>query len=77
MGFAEAQRRLLGPAVHCAEGEVDDPATLMASSELVVHLLQVPADDLKRYSQEGEQRLGQAGGTERMARAILEKLQPH
>ena len=77
VGFAEAQRRLLGPAVHCAEGEVDDPATLMASSELLVQLLQLPADELKRYSQEGEQRLGQAGGTERMARKIVEKLQPH
>ena len=56
---------------------MDDPATLMASSELLVQLLQLPADELKRYCQEGEQRLGQAGGTERMARTILEKLQPH
>ena len=75
VGFAEAQRRLLGPAVHCAQGEVDDPATLMASSELLVQLLQLPAEELQRYSQEGKQRLGTAGGTERMARAIVETLQ--
>jgi len=75
VGFAEAQRRLLGPAMHCAEGDVDDPNTLIASAELLEHLLQLPEATLQQLRQEGDQRLGQAGGTQRMARAILERLQ--
>ena len=75
VGFAEAQRRLLGPAMHCADGDVDDPQTLIASAELLEHLLQLPEATLQQLRQEGDQRLGQAGGTQRMARAILERLQ--
>ena len=75
VGFAEAQRRLLGPSVHCAEGDVDDPQTLIASAELLEQLLQLPEATLQQLRQEGDQRLGQAGGTQRMARAILERLQ--
>ena len=75
VGFAEAQRRLLGPAVHCAEGDVDDPNTLIASAELLEQLLQLPEATLQQLRQEGDQRLGQAGGTQRMARAILGRLQ--
>ena len=75
VGFAEAQRRLLGPAVHCAKGDVDDPNTLIASAELLEQLLQLPEATLQQLRQEGDQRLGQAGGTQRMARAILERLQ--
>ena len=75
VGFAEAQRRLLGPGVHCAEGDVDDPHTLIASAELLKQLLELPEATLKQLRQEGDQRLGQAGGTKRMARAILERLQ--
>ena len=73
-GFAEAQRRLLGPAVHCAAGAVDDPATLRASAQLLEQLLTLPEQELERYRQEGLQRLGSQGGTERMAQAILEAL---
>ncbi|MEB3176298.1 MAG: lipid-A-disaccharide synthase-related protein, partial [Synechococcus sp.] len=73
-GFAEAQRRLLGPAVHCAAGAVDDPATLRASAQLLEQLLTLPEQELARYRQEGLQRLGSSGGTERMAQAILEAL---
>ena len=75
LGFAEAQRRLLGPAVHCAEGDVDDPQTLIASAELLEDLLQLPEVTLQQLREQGDQRLGQAGGTQRMARAILERLQ--
>ena len=73
-GFAEAQRRLLGPAVHCAAGAVDDPATLRASAQLLEQLLTLPEQELERFRQEGLQRLGSQGGTERMAQAILEAL---
>jgi len=75
VGFAEAQRRLLGPAVHCAGGDVDDPNTLIASAELLEQLLQLPEATLQQLREQGDQRLGQAGGTQRMARAILERLQ--
>ncbi|MEL0265167.1 MAG: hypothetical protein VW938_08220, partial [Synechococcus sp.] len=75
VGFAEAQRRLLGPAVHCAKGDVDDPNTLIESAELLEQLLQLPEATLEQLREQGDQRLGQAGGTQRMARAILERLQ--
>ena len=75
VGFAEAQRRLLGPAMHCAKGDVDDPNTLIASAELLAQLLQLPEATLQQLREQGDQRLGQAGGTQRMARAILERLQ--
>ncbi len=75
VGFAEAQRRLLGPAVHCAKGDVDDPNTLIESAELLEQLLELPEATLEQLREQGDQRLGQAGGTQRMARAILERLQ--
>ena len=75
-GFAEAQRRLLGPAIHCAPGAVDDPATLQASAHLLKELLALPSTELKRYRTEGLQRLGTSGGTSRMARAILDAVMP-
>ena len=76
-GFAEAQRRLLGPAVHCAAGKVDDPATLKASAALLQKLLALPIKALERYRTEGLQRLGASGGTGRMAQAILDSVRPH
>ena len=75
-GFAEAQRRLLGPAIHCAPGAVDDPATLQASAHLLKQLLALPSTELERYRTEGLQRLGTSGGTSRMARAILDAVMP-
>jgi len=75
-GFAEARRRLMGPAIHCAPGAVDDPATLQASAHLLKQLLALPSTELKRYRTEGLQRLGTSGGTSRMARAILDAVMP-
>ena len=75
-GFADAQRRLLGPAIHCAPGAVDDPATLQASARLLKKLLALPSTELERYRTEGLQRLGTSGGTSRMARAILDAVMP-
>ena len=76
-GFAEAQRRLLGPAVHCAAGDVDDPATLQASAELLQKLVALPTKALETFRTEGLQRLGESGGTSRMAQAILDSVRPH
>jgi len=81
-GFAEAQRRLLGPGVFCAEGPPGAPATLQASAALAAELLERLADPRAgeawrhELAREGEQRLGRPGGTARMAAAIMELLPP-
>jgi uncharacterized protein (TIGR03492 family) len=72
-GFAEAQRRLLGPGVVCAPGPVGAEATLAASATLLERLL--TDDDLRtRCRSEGDRRLGPGGGSDRLARAMLEAL---
>ena len=79
-GFAEAQRRLLGPAVHCAAGPAGHADTLRRSAELLGALLDELADGERgarrraALALEGERRLGRPGGTERMAAAIMELL---
>ena len=72
-GFAEAQRRLLGPTVFCASGEPGDIATLEDSAQLAIDLLQKShgdADLQSQCQQQALQRLGPAGGGARMAQAI-------
>lgn len=72
-GFAEAQRRLLGPGVVCAPGPVGAEATLAASATLLQGLL--TDEDLRsRCRLEGDRRLGPGGGSDRLARAMLEAL---
>ena len=83
-GFAEAQRRLLGPGVLCAPGPCGAVATLEASAALAAELLtrladpeQGPAwrEELVRI---GRQRIGTPGGSLRMAAAIMNLLrEPH
>ena len=83
-GFAEAQRRLLGPGVWCVPGPCGAAATLEASAGLAAELLtrladpvQGPAwrEDLARI---GRQRIGTPGGSLRMAAAIMDLLRaPH
>ncbi len=81
-GFAEAQRRLLGPGVFCAPGPAGAAATLQATADLAAELLTRLADPdsgaawrhtLQRV---GEERIGLPGGTSRMADAIMELLAP-
>ena len=72
-GFAEAQRRLLGPGVVCAPGPVGASATLAASATLLLQLLNDP-DLPARCRAEGDRRLGPGGGSDRLARAMLEAL---
>ena len=72
-GFAEAQRRLLGPTVFCAPGEAGDPVTLARTAQMVLDLVErIHQDaDLKSVcDREAVNRLGPAGGGGRMAASI-------
>ena len=78
-GFAEAQRRLLGPTVFCADGDAGEPDTLKATAQLAVELLKRSRSDraLHRSCQrEALNRLGASGGGGRMAASISALLQP-
>jgi uncharacterized protein (TIGR03492 family) len=77
-GFAEAQRRLLGPGVVCAPGPAGGEATLRASAALAATLLQRRAEppgdpewagQLRRLA---EERIGPPGGSARLAAAIMD-----
>ncbi len=79
-GFAEAQRRLLGPGVQCAPGPAGEPATLEATAWMLDAMLDRLADpvagpawrrDLEAIAAE---RLGATGGSERIASVIVEIL---
>ncbi|WP_115017711.1 lipid-A-disaccharide synthase-related protein [Synechococcus sp. UW140] len=77
--FAEAQRRLLGPTVFCAEGDSGQPATLDATAKLALELLEGSELDKalqRRCRQQAEERLGSMGGADRMASAITDLLPP-
>ncbi len=77
-GFAEAQRRLLGPTVFCAPGEPGKTATLEASARLAIDLLErsrLDQDLQRQCQQQALQRLGSAGGGARMAQAISDLVQ--
>lgn len=82
-GFAEAQRRLLGPGVFCAPGPAGAPTTLQATARMAADLLERGADPRasaswrRQLAEVGEQRLGSPGGTGRMADAIMELLSAH
>jgi len=78
-GFAEAQRRLLGPTVFCADGEVGAPATLGRTAALALELLERSHLDQqlrRRCHDQALNRLGKAGGGSRMAASISQLLQP-
>ncbi len=76
-GFADAQRRLLGPAVSCASGPMGAPATLRETARMAAAQLERLADPVEGHRwrahlrQEALERLGQPGGTERMVEAIM------
>jgi uncharacterized protein (TIGR03492 family) len=79
-GFAEAQRRLLGPAVSCAPGPVGAATTLEATAQMAAAQLERLADPIAgpRWREEmgkvALERLGQPGGTARMVDALMAKL---
>jgi len=69
-GFAEAQRRLLGPGVFCAEGNLGSEEQLRGTAQLVQTLLerlQREPNWHHELQQLGAQRIGSGGGAARMA----------
>lgn len=80
-GFAEAQRRLLGPAVSCAPGPVGAATTLKATAQMAAAQLDHLADPEAgpRWREEmgkvALERLGEPGGTVRMVEALMAKLE--
>jgi uncharacterized protein (TIGR03492 family) len=80
-GFAEAQRRLLGPAVSCAPGPVGASTTLKATAQMAAAQLDHLADPEAgpRWREEmgkvALERLGEPGGTVRMVEALMAKLE--
>ena len=81
-GFAEAQRRLLGPGVICAPGVPGSEGVLATSAAEVAALLAELRDPergprwRRQLAQIGQERIGRPGGSERMAAAIMELLPP-
>ena len=75
--FAEAQRRLLGPSVFCAEGRSGSAEQREDTARLLAHLLGELARDgalAERCQRNGLERIGAGGGTARIADAIVETL---
>lgn len=81
-GFADAQRRLLGPAVSCAAGPMGAPATLRETARMAASHLRRLADPAEgpRWREQlrglALERLGRPGGTDRMVEAIMARVQP-
>ncbi len=68
--FAEAQRRLLGPTVFCADGIVGQGSNLRNTARLILEILERSKNDPKLHKECCEQamkRLGPEGGARRMA----------
>ncbi len=80
-GFAEAQRRLLGPGVYCAPGAVGEEGALRAAAALAGELVERQGDPQRgpawrrELQQLAEERIGPPGGSNRMATAIMELIQ--
>ncbi|EDY37779.1 conserved hypothetical protein [Cyanobium sp. PCC 7001] len=81
-GFAEAQRRLLGNGVHCPHWGGDPTAALRRGARLTAALLEELAHPelgsrlRLQLAGNAAERIGPAGGTERLAAAIMELLPP-
>jgi uncharacterized protein (TIGR03492 family) len=68
--FAEAQRRLLGPGVFCADAQPGSDAQLDATAALLEQLLERLLHDSAwraALQQLGSERIGSGGGAARMA----------
>ena len=82
-GFAEAQRRLLGPGVRCTPGRSGSAATLAATAQLAQELLEQQSDPKQgpalhqSLAAIGLERIGGPGGSQAMAAAIMAMLRPN
>jgi uncharacterized protein (TIGR03492 family) len=75
--FAEAQRRLLGPSLFCAEGRSGSAEQREGTARLLAQLLGELQRDgalAERCHRNGLERIGAGGGTARMADAIVDAL---
>jgi len=75
--FAEAQRRLLGPSLFCAEGRSGSAEQREGTARLLAQLLGELQGDgalAERCHRNGLERIGAGGGTARIADAIVETL---
>ncbi len=71
--FAEAQRRLLGPTIFCAEGRVGHQINLRKTGHLIIDLFaRIKVDQALQRDcyQQAFRRLGSEGGSKRIAQAI-------
>jgi uncharacterized protein (TIGR03492 family) len=79
-GFADAQRRLLGPGVICASGSCGSRASLAGTAQLLSDLLARGLDPTgaaawrRQLDTIAAERIGAPGGSGRMAEAILAAL---
>ncbi|MCP9779073.1 MULTISPECIES: lipid-A-disaccharide synthase-related protein [unclassified Cyanobium] len=82
-GFAEAQRRLLGPGVRCAPGSSGSAASLAATAQLAQELLEQQSDPKQgpalrqSLAAIGLERIGAPGGSQAIAAAIMAMLRPN
>jgi uncharacterized protein (TIGR03492 family) len=79
-GFAEAQRRLLGPGVFCGEGAPGSDQQRRSSAQLLENLLERLERDpdwRNALRQEGLRRIGAGGGAARMVNDLHPLLQDH
>ena len=75
--FAEAQRRLLGPGLFCANGEPGSDAQLDGTADLLEQLLERLLHDsswMAALQQLGSERIGCGGGAARMAADLHTRL---
>ncbi len=75
VSFAEAQRRLLGPTVFCADCMPDDPDVFCETASLAIKILERSQIDLCLQSEcdeQARQRIGRAGGATAMAKLITD-----
>ncbi|MEY3751356.1 MAG: hypothetical protein RLZZ11_826 [Cyanobacteriota bacterium] len=75
--FAEAQRRLLGPGLFCAEGQPGSAQQLNGTAELLEALLERLLREpgwRQQLQQLGQERIGSGGGAARMAADLNTRL---
>ena len=71
--FAEAQRRLLGPTIFCADGKVGAESTLRKTAYLVLDVMHRFKNDqtfARQCQLESVRRLGPAGGGKKISGSI-------